>query len=64
MPSERPAHALTTARGRVRKPAPNAADLWPHEIEPGRSVPNNWDKHLVETWADRKARRAREAGKP
>jgi hypothetical protein len=30
------------------------------DVEPGRAVPNDWDKHLVETWADRKARRAAE----
>lgn len=32
----------------------------PTEIEPGRGVPNDWDRHLVETWAQRKARRQRE----
>ncbi|MDR3514054.1 MAG: hypothetical protein P4L73_20655 [Caulobacteraceae bacterium] len=32
----------------------------PHEIEPGRGVPANWDKALVETWAQRKARLARQ----
>ena len=32
----------------------------PHEVEAGRPVPNNWDRALVETWADRKARRAAE----
>jgi hypothetical protein len=31
-----------------------------HEIEPGRSVPNDWDRALVERWEDRKARRAAE----
>jgi hypothetical protein len=36
----------------------------PHEIEPGRSVRNDWDKALVETWAERKARRALERGSP
>jgi hypothetical protein len=32
----------------------------PNEIEPGRAVPNNWEKHLIETWAARKARLASE----
>lgn len=31
------------------------------EIEPGRSVPADWESVLTETWADRKARRAAEA---
>ena len=31
-----------------------------HEIEPGRSVVNNWDKALFEPWAERKARLAAE----
>jgi hypothetical protein len=31
------------------------------EIETGRAVPNHWDeRHLVERWEDRKARRAAE----
>lgn len=34
--------------------------LFDHEIEIGRSVPANWDDYLVETWAQRKARLARE----
>lgn len=34
--------------------------LCQHEIEPGRSVVNNWDKALFEPWSDRKARRAAE----
>jgi hypothetical protein len=35
--------------------------VFAHEIEPGRAVPNHWDsKHLVETWEQRKARRAAE----
>ena len=29
-----------------------------YEIEPGRRVPDNWDKHMVEPWAARRARRA------
>ena len=36
-----------------------------HEIEPGRSVPNHWrddGPHLLERYADRKARLARERG--
>lgn len=48
---------LTTAKGKPRKTPPKG-ELWPHEIEPGRAVVNNWDAALVETWADRKARRA------
>jgi len=30
------------------------------EIEPGRGVPNNWDRALFERWAERKARRRQE----
>lgn len=26
------------------------------EIEPGRAVPNDWNRWLVERWSDRKAR--------
>lgn len=32
----------------------------PDEIEPGRRVPNNWQRALTETWEQRKARRAAE----
>lgn len=32
----------------------------PHEIEPGRSVVNDWDRALFEPWAERKARLATE----
>ena len=32
----------------------------PIEIEPGRAVPNNWDDHLFEPYAKRKARRLAE----
>lgn len=32
----------------------------PHEIEPGRGVPGDWNTALVERWVDRKARRAAE----
>lgn len=36
--------------------------IHPWEIDAGRAVPNNWDERaLTETWAQRKARRAREA---
>jgi len=34
-----------------------------NEIEPGRAVPNLCDKHVFETWADRKKRRAAEAAR-
>jgi hypothetical protein len=47
-----------TMTGKVRRPPPKGQQLHPHEIEPGRPVPNDWDKHLVEPWAERKARRA------
>lgn len=47
---DRPAHEWRT---RTR--------LFDHEIELGRSVPADWNLYLVETWAQRKARRAREA---
>lgn len=51
---------LTTVKGKPRKTPPKG-ELWPHEIEPGRAVVNNWDGGaLFESWADRKARRARE----
>lgn len=50
-----------TMTGKTRRPPPRGMDCHPHEIEPGRPVPNDWDKHLVETWAERKARRVREA---
>lgn len=46
-----------TEKGKVRKPPPGGG-LWPHEIEPGRAVVNNWDTALFETWEERKARRA------
>jgi len=49
---------------RPAKPRPLGPDGQPKlravEIEPGRIVHANWDKALVETWAARKARRARE----
>lgn len=28
------------------------------EIEPGRSVPGDWNEALIERWVDRKAKRA------
>lgn len=34
--------------------------LFDHEVELGRSVPADWNLYLVETWAQRKARLARE----
>lgn len=53
--------SVRTATGKARVTPPRGQSVWPHEIEPGRSVVNNWDKHLSETWAERKARRAQEA---
>jgi hypothetical protein len=41
-------------------PRPPNGGIWPHEIEEGRSVVNDWAKELFETWAQRKARLARE----
>lgn len=49
-----------TATGKIRATPPRGKLLHDHEIEPGRAVPNDWDKHLVERWVDRKARLARE----
>lgn len=55
-----------TMTGKVRSaprkgsPCVNGQPVHPHEIEPGRPVPNDWDKHLFERWADRKARLAAE----
>ncbi|HUO23665.1 MAG TPA: hypothetical protein VMU59_14205 [Caulobacteraceae bacterium] len=49
-----------TARGTPRKEPPKGQSVHAYEIEPGRSVPNNWDEHLFETWTDRKARLAAE----
>lgn len=50
------------ARAEPRRGAPmvNGVPVHPHEIEPGRSVPADWNKHLFEPWADRKARLAAE----
>ncbi len=50
---------MMTRRGTVRG-EPRTGDLHPHEIEPGYSVPANWDRELFEPWAVRKARRAAE----
>ncbi len=47
-----------TMTGRARRPPPKGQTLHPHEMEPGRPVPNNWDAHLFESWAERKARLA------
>ena len=44
-------------RGKIR---PLKGELWPHEIEPGRSVVSDWDRELRETWDERKARQKRE----
>lgn len=52
---------LRTMTGKPRATPRSGQLVHPHEIEPGRPVVNDWDKHLFETWADRKARRAREA---
>jgi hypothetical protein len=46
------------ASARVRRDGIDGVSLI--EIEPGRSVPNNWDDALFEPWAVRKARRAEE----
>lgn len=49
------------ARNGPRKdPGAKLHGIWPHEIEPGRSVVADWDAELRETWAERKARRQRE----
>ena len=54
---------------RIRKPRTAAERKFSadgckqHEIEPGRSVVNDWDKALFEPWAERKARR-QSAAKP
>lgn len=48
-----------TWTGRARLTA-HPDRLQPGEIEPGRRVVDNWDLYLVEPWAERKARRARE----
>jgi hypothetical protein len=53
---------VRTAKGRDRK-QPTRGAVHPHEIEPGRAVPNNWDKALFEPWAVRKARLAAERGR-
>lgn len=51
---------VRTMTGKIRaEPRRGQADH-PHEIEPGRPVVNDWDKHLFETWSERKARLARE----
>jgi len=49
-------------RAQPRKGAPmvNGQPVHAHEIEPGRPVPNDWDKALFEPWAARKARLAAE----
>lgn len=39
---------------------PKDRPLWPHEVEPGRSVVNDWDRELFEPWSARKERIARE----
>lgn len=46
-----------TMTGRERRP-PKKGDTHKHEIEPGRPVPNDWDKHMYERWEDRKGRLA------
>ena len=52
---------MNTSTGKLRvQPPAKYHGLWPHEIEPGRSVPADWNKALTETWAERKARRAAE----
>jgi hypothetical protein len=50
-----------TVRQTLRRPA-GSLDRAPYqnEIEPGRPVVNDWGRHLVESWADRKARLAEE----
>ncbi len=49
-----------TYTGKPRATPRPGHDCLQHEIEPGRAVPNNWDRWLTETWAERKARRAAE----
>lgn len=48
--------------GKPRNAPKNRSGVHAHEIEPGRPVPNNWDRALFETWDERKARLARERG--
>lgn len=56
--------AILNRNGQVRRPAPRRLGyLWQNEIEPGRTVPSDWNKELFESWADRKARRAREGAR-
>ena len=44
--------------GKVRNPPPRGQRLHEYEIDVGQSVMNDWDKVLVETWEERKARLA------
>lgn len=51
--------ALLTRTGKPRA-KPRYGTMHEHEIEPGRSVVNDWDRALFEPWAERKARLAQE----
>jgi len=53
---------VLTKKGTIRKPPRKGPLLHSYLIEVGRSVPNNWDRELFESWADRKARLAQERG--
>lgn len=54
MNSERP----PLSASRRRADFVRAHGCLPHEIEPGRSVPSDWNKALFEPWSARKKRRA------
>lgn len=51
---------VRTITGRPRAKPRSADGMHQHEIEPGRSVVNDWDRYLFEPWAERKARLAEE----
>lgn len=48
---------MTGARSHEKRIRDGIAGVRAVEIEPGRRVPNNWDDHMVESWAERKAKR-------